>query len=165
MDVLYPQKAELGLEQMRRISSVLVENADIRRILENPTISGERRKAIITKITGPIGLDPVVRNLLSLLVDRNRLDIVDEIVERYQTLLDEKLGVVRANVRSAFPLDAAQQKEVAAKLEALTGKQVRIEVSVDKSLIGGVVAQVGSTIYDGSIRQQLEVFKHRLLQD
>ena len=63
----------------------------------------------------------------------------------------------------ARALDAAQQQELAGKLEQLTGKQVRMEVAVDPSLIGGVVAQVGSTIYDGSVRQQLQAFKTRLV--
>jgi F-type H+-transporting ATPase subunit delta len=68
-------------------------------------------------------------------------------------------------VTSASALDSSQQRELAARLANLTGKQVRMDLSVDPSLIGGVVAQVGSTIYDGSIRQQLQTFKHRLIQD
>jgi len=73
--------------------------------------------------------------------------------------------VVRAQVRAARPLEAIQQRELLAKLEQVTGKQVRIEVVLDSSLIGGVVAQVGSTIYDGSVRQQLRAFKSRLIEE
>ena len=89
------------------------------------------------------------------LIERNRLDMLGEIISTYESLLDEKVGVVRARVTSALELNSAQQSDVAAKLQALTGKKVRMQVAVDPALIGGFVAQVGSTIYDGSIRQQL----------
>ena len=93
----------------------------------------------------------------------NRLPLLQQIIDEYQRLLDDRLGIVRAQVRAAKALDAAQQQELAGKLEKLTGKQVRMEVAIDPSLIGGVVAQVGSTIYDGSVRQQLQAFKTRLV--
>jgi F-type H+-transporting ATPase subunit delta len=79
--------------------------------------------------------------------------------------MDKRLGIVRARVTSAHALDSTQQQELASKLKQITGKQVRMEVATDPALIGGVVAQVGSTIYDGSVRQQLEAFKSRLLGD
>jgi F-type H+-transporting ATPase subunit delta len=68
-------------------------------------------------------------------------------------------------VRAARPLDPAQQEELASKLQAVTGKKVRMEIAVDPSLIGGMVAQVGTTIYDGSLRQQLQTIKHRLIEE
>ena len=165
MDVLYPDKADAGLQQLRQFASVLAEQPDAQRVFENPTISGEGRKGLMKTIADALAFDAVVRNFLNLLVERNRLGLITEVVAAYEKLLDEKQGVVRALVTSAHPLDAAQQKEVAAKLETLTGKQVRVELSVDPSLIGGLVAQVGSTVYDGSIRQQLTAFKNRLIQD
>ena len=73
------------------------------------------------------------------------------------------MGIVRARVTAARFLDALQQRELAAKLEKITGKQIQMEIDVDPSLIGGVIAQVGSTIYDGSVRQQLQAFKTRLV--
>jgi F-type H+-transporting ATPase subunit delta len=91
------------------------------------------------------------------------LPILEEIIDEYQRLMDARLGIVRARVTAARTLDSAQQEELSRKLQTVTGKQVRMEVAVDPALIGGVVAQVGSTIYDGSVRQQLEAFKTRLL--
>jgi F-type H+-transporting ATPase subunit delta len=78
--------------------------------------------------------------------------------------MDELLGIFRALVAAAHPLDPLLQSELAARLERVTGKQVRMEVVLDPSLIGGVVARVGSTVYDGSVRQQLYSFKNRLVQ-
>ena len=165
LDVLYPARAEMGREQLIRFASVLSQQADARLVLENPTVSPERRKDLLNKIGDALALDPPIRNFLGLLVERNRLELVEEIVSTYEALLDEKLGVVKAKITSALELDSKQRDEVAARLQSLTGKKIRMEVAVDPSLIGGLVAQVGSTIYDGSIRQQLQTFRNSLTQD
>jgi len=165
LDVLYPSKSEKGREQLGQFASVLSEQTDARMVLENPTIATERRRDLLNRIGEALALEPPVRNFLGLLIDRNRLDLLAEITATYETLLDERLGVVKARVTSALELDSKQKDQVVTRLEALTGKKVRMEVSVDPSLIGGLVAQVGSTIYDGSIRQQLETFRNTLIQD
>ena len=162
MDVLYPEKAEAGLQQLQEFLTLLNEEANARRFLENPTMAGERRKRLMKEISGALSLDQRVANFIGILVDRDRLPDLEEIVQTYQKFLDEKLGIIRARVTSAHSLDAAQQKDLAVRLERATGKQVRMEVAVDPTLIGGVVAQVGSTIYDGSVRQQLQAFRNRL---
>jgi F-type H+-transporting ATPase subunit delta len=165
LDVLYPAKAEAGLQQLKDFSTVLDQQADARLVFDNPTVSTERRKDLLNKIGDALKLDTPIRNFLGILIDRNRLDILKEVVSTYASLLDEKQGFVEAHVTSALELSSAQQGEVAAKLQKLTGKKVRMQVSVDPSLIGGLVAQVGSTIYDGSIRQQLQTFRNSLTQD
>jgi F-type H+-transporting ATPase subunit delta len=165
LDVLYPHKAQQGLEQLQRFSALLAEQPDVRRVFENPTISAERRKALLKEVGDAYSFDPAVRNFLNLLVERNRIDLIDEIAQTYQRFLDTKMGIVPARVISATPLDATQQQQVAAKLQAATGKTVRMELSTDPALIGGVVAEVGSTIYDGSIRQRLQSFRKSLVSD
>jgi len=165
LDVLYPAKAEAGRGQLLQFASVLSQQQDARLFLENPTVSAEKRKDLVGKIGDALTLDTPIRNFLGLLIGRNRLDLLDEIVSTYDALLDEKLGIVRARITSALELDPGQRDEVAARLQELTGKKVRMEVSIDPDLIGGLVAQVGSTIYDGSIRQQLQAFRNNLTQD
>jgi F-type H+-transporting ATPase subunit delta len=165
LDVLFPANAEIGREQLMKFSSLLSSQPQMRQLFENPTIASERRKEVFKAIADSLSYETHVRNFLNLLIDRNRLDLLDDIIGAYQKLLDEKLGIVRAHVTSAATLDAAQQRDIAARLEQVTGKHVRVDLSVDPALIGGVVARVGSTIYDGSIRQQLQVFKQRLIQD
>lgn len=165
LDVLYPARAEMGREQVARFSSLLSQEADARLVLENPTVSAEKRKELLQRIGDALALDVPIRNFLGLLIEKNRLDVLDEIVSTYGALLDEKLGIVRARVTSAQELDSKQRDEVARQLQSLTGKKVRMEVAVDPSLLGGLVAQVGSTIYDGSIRQQLQAFRNSLTQD
>lgn len=165
LDVLYPAKAELGMEQLEQFSSLLSSHSQMRQLLENPTIAAERRKSVFKEIADSLVYENIIRNFLNLLIERNRLDLLGEIVSAYRALLDEKLGLVRARVTTASPLDETQQQKLAAQLASATGKQVRVDLSVDASLIGGIVAQVGSTIYDGSIRQQLKAFKQRLVRD
>ena len=165
IDVLYPENAEAGLQQLRDFSSLLNDQQAARRFLENPTIAGERRRRLLKEICDALNLERRVANFIGILVDRDRLPILEEIIQAYQKLLDERLGIVRARVTSAYLLDHSEQQRLAARLEQATGKQIRMEVTVDPSLIGGVVAQVGSTIYDGSVRQQLEAFKTRLVEE
>ena len=126
-------------------------------------MAGERRNRLLKEIAAALGFDRRVANFINILADRNRLPILEEIVEEYQRLMDKRLGIVRARITTARTLDSAQQQELARKLQEVTGKQVRMEVAIDPSLIGGMVAQVGSTIYDGSVRQQLNAFKTRLV--
>jgi F-type H+-transporting ATPase subunit delta len=165
IDVLYPDKAEAGYQQLQQFLSLLDEHPDARRFLENPTMAGERRRRMLHEIFSALKMDQKVANFIGILADRDRLPILEEVIETYQKFLDEKLGIVRARVTSAHALDGGQQQELTARLEKATGKQVRMEVAVDPSLIGGVVAQVGSTIYDGSVRQQLQAFKSRLSEE
>jgi F-type H+-transporting ATPase subunit delta len=165
MDVLYPDKAEDGLVQLESFAALLKEEPDARRLLENPTIAGERRNRLLQEIASALGFDKRVRNFVGILLDKGRLELLEEIIDAYRRLLDDRMGIVRALVTAARPLDVAEQNELAAKLMERTGKKIRMEVAIDASLIGGVVAQVGSTIYDGSVRTQLQAFKNRLVEE
>jgi len=165
IDVLYPDKAEAGLLQLQSFASLLKEHPDSRRYLENPAMTGVRRDRLLKEISVALGFDRRVANFINILTDRNRLPILEEILAEYQRLMDKRLGIIRARVTAARALDPGQQRELAHRLQQSTGKQVRMEVAIDASLIGGVVAQVGSTIYDGSVRQQLQAFKSRLVGD
>ena len=164
LDVLYPKKADTGYEQLSRLNTLLSEQPDARRLLENPTVPAERRKGFLKEIADALGAMPEVRNFIDILIERNRLGLLEEIIRTYQKFLDQKLGIVRAAVTAAVPLDERQRSSLIAELQKATGKQVRMEVSVDPALLGGVVARVDSTIYDGSLRQQLESFKVKLVQ-
>ena len=126
-------------------------------------LAGARRKRLLQEISSVLGFDRRVANFINILADRNRLPILEEIIVEYQRLMDKRLGIVRARVTAARALDAGQQQELGRKLQEITGKQVRMEVAIDPMLIGGVIAQVESTIYDGSVRQQLQAFKSRLV--
>ena len=96
------------------------------------------------------------------MVDRRRTDLLSEITDAFEAAVDERMGLVRAQVTSAAPLTDAQKAEMQSALTQVAGKQVRCEFSVDPDLIGGVVARIGSRVYDGSVRAQLGVLRERL---
>src|SRR5438477_13124820 len=98
MDVLYPDSAEAGLEQLQRFLSLLNNQPDARRFLENPTLSGDRRKRLLKEIFAAFNFDRRIANFVGILADRDRLPILEEIIQTYQKLLDERLGILRALV-------------------------------------------------------------------
>jgi len=165
IDALYPDKAEEGFYQLQSLASLLTNQPDARRFLQNPAMAGERRNRLLTEIAEALGFDRRVANFFSIVIDRNRLPLLEEIISEYQQLMDDRLGIARAQVTAARALDPSQQRELTSKLEEITGKQIRMDVFIDASLIGGVIAQVGSKVYDGSVRQQLQTFKSRLVGD
>jgi F-type H+-transporting ATPase subunit delta len=165
IDVLPPAKAEEGYEQLVSLNGLLDKEVEARKLFENPTVPVERRKLLLKKIAAELGFSAHVRNFIDLLIDRNRLPLLQEIIRAYQKFLDERLGIVRAAVTAAQPLDDGQRRELTAKLEKATGKRVRMDIAIDRSLLGGVVARVGSTIYDGTLLQQLKSVRERLVEE
>src|SRR5262245_21590556 len=165
IDALPPAKAEEGYEQLVNLNRLLDTEADARKLFENPTVPVERRKLLLKEIADELGFSSHIRNFIDLLIERNRLPLLEEIVGAYQKFLDERLGIVRAAVTAAQPLDDRQRRELTAKLEKATGKRVKMDVSVDQSLLGGVVARVGSTIYDGTLLQQLKTVRETLVEE
>jgi F-type H+-transporting ATPase subunit delta len=109
-----------------------------------------------------IPLSPLIRNFLFLVIDRRRGDLVGEMASAFEQALDERMGLVHVEVRSAAPLNQDQRSALGQELSRVANKQVRCDFYVDPALIGGVVARMGSTVYDGSVRTQLEELRERL---
>jgi F-type H+-transporting ATPase subunit delta len=108
------------------------------------------------------GFTPIVSKLLILLADRDRLSLLDDIAASYHDLLADRQNVVRAEVTSAEPLSTDRLQAIEQRLATMTGKRVSMTAKVDKGIIGGVVARVGSTVYDASIATQLKKIRERL---
>ncbi|WP_242392639.1 ATP synthase F1 subunit delta [Anaeromyxobacter oryzisoli] len=150
--------ALLALEQ------AVAASPDLRDVLSNPVYSREQRRAIVEQLASALRLDPEPTNLLFLLGDRNRLTYLSGVVDAFRELADQKLGRVRAKITSAVPLDVAAAQAIADKLSQATRAKVLLDRAVDPALLGGVVAQVGSLVYDGSVRTQLEDLRKTLKQ-
>ena len=142
-------------QQLREFGDVLRESASLRNALESPAVSLSRKRAIIDRFAGELAMARVIRNFLLILSDKRRIGALNEIIEAFDVLLDERLGFVRADIRSAQEMDDTEKTAIAERLSRVTGKQVRTRFNVEPELIGGVVARVGSTVYDGSVRGQL----------
>jgi F-type H+-transporting ATPase subunit delta len=136
----------------------------LREVLNNPVFSIPRRQGIITEIGKRLGLSPLTINFFHLLVDKNRMRYLPDITALYRELADEAAGRARAHLVTAHDLSKQKLKELTEGLQGLVGKQVIMEVETDPSLIGGVVAQIGGTVYDGSVKAHLERLKEILVK-
>ncbi len=150
-----------ALEALKVAVAASPELADV---LANPVYEREQRRAIAQKLASALSLDEEPANLLYLLADRNRLGYLDGVVDTFRALADEKLGRVRATVVSAVALDSAAVSHIARRLAESTRAEVIVDREVDPSILGGVVARVGSLTYDGSVRTQLEALRRALKQ-
>lgn len=146
------------------VAAAMDEHADLERALVSPAIPQAVRVSITRALSDRVGAQPPTAKLLELLATRGRLELVPHVRDVYRERLLAHQQVVRASVTSAAPLPPAKVLALEQRLSALTGKQVQLEVGVDPSLIGGVVATIGSTVYDGSIRTQLQKMKQQLVE-
>lgn len=154
-----------ALAQLRAMEQVLSESSSLRAALVTPAILISRKHAVIGKLAATLGLSRIIRNFLFVLLDHKRIAQLPEIREAFDVLIDQQLGFVRAAVTSAEPLDERQSAALQAELTRVSGKQIRPQFSVDPGLLGGVVARVGSTLYDGSIRGQLEQMRRQFTKE
>jgi F-type H+-transporting ATPase subunit delta len=164
-DVLPPDQGEVGLVGLLRLSDVLASYPDARELLRNPAVPEERRAAFIEALSRALTLDPRVRRLFALLVERRRMNLLTEVAEAYRNLLDQRTGTLRVEVASAQLLGADEQRDLIQRLENSTGKRVYMNVRQDAGLLGGIVVRMGSTVFDASVRQQLASVRRRLKAD
>ena len=151
-----------AVAELQSFAVALAESAELRNALSTPAVPVGRKRAVIAQIAGILELSAIVRNFLFILVDHRRIAALPEIVRSFETIVDERLGFARADVSSARELTEAQRRAVSAELERLTGKRLRTRFAQDDALIGGLVARIGSTVYDGSLRGQLQSLQRRL---
>jgi F-type H+-transporting ATPase subunit delta len=151
-------------DSLQTLKRAIESSPDLQDVLSNPVYSKEQRRAIVEQLGTALKLAAEPTSLLYLLAERNRLGYLGTIVDRFRDLADAHLGRVRARVTSAVPLDAAAVQAIAERLVASAKATVVVERAVDPSLLGGVVAQVGSLVYDGSLRTQLDDLRKTLKQ-
>jgi F-type H+-transporting ATPase subunit delta len=156
---LRPQDA---VSELRAFESTVSGSPELRNALMTPAVPGSRKKAVVGRLADILGLSRISRNFLFVLIDRRRIDSLSEIIHSLEFLIDERLGFARADVASARELTGPQVSLLSRELERVTGKRIRMRFTVDEALIGGVVARIGSTIYDGSVRGQLSALGRRL---
>jgi|YNPNPStandDraft_1061719.scaffolds.fasta_scaffold03227_7 F-type H+-transporting ATPase subunit delta len=150
--------------ELKAFQEVLEASPELRAVMVNPIYEREDKKGLLGAIHKRLNLSQVVRNFLLLLVDKRRIGSFKDIVRCYEALADELAGRVTAKVASAVPLDEAILQELKKRLETMTGKQVFLQVQQEPELIGGVVTQIGDTVFDGSVRTQLAGIKETLLK-
>jgi len=167
-DVVMTGKGHLdaarALQELHGIEDLIKESDQLRRVLENPSIPGDRKRAVIDAITGRMGTTRQVRNFIAVLTDHRRLPLFSEILKQLQQELNDRQGFAEAQVSTARQLSDAEKAMLEAEITKLTGKKIRAKYEQDATLLGGAVVQVGSTIYDGSVKGQLEKIREQLVE-
>jgi F-type H+-transporting ATPase subunit delta len=156
---LDPNRAIGGL---RRIAGLLNESSELRRVWENPAVPAEQKHRLLDAITQREGIERHVRNLIAVLIDHRRVQFLDRITQQLEKELDARLGFAEAQITSARDLDDGEKRSLEAQIQKMTGKQVRAKFGLDASLLGGAIVRVGSTIYDGSVKGQLQKIKEAI---
>lgn len=150
--------------QLKDFVGTFAGSPALREVLENPSIPEDQKLHLLDAIAGRIGMSKAVRNFLAVVIHHLRLNELDEIVGAYLELADAGNGVAEAEVTSARPLDAENKRTLEESIQKLTGgTAVRATYREDPALLGGAVIRVGSTVYDGSVRGQLEQMKQRMV--
>ena len=144
------------------LSAALNDSADLRELISSPVVSRDEQGAAITAIADKMGLISELKNGLALMAAKRRLFVLPQLVRQLAERIAEDKGEVTAEVKSAVKLSAAQSKKLAETLKATVGKDVKINATVDESLIGGLVVKVGSKMIDTSIRSRLNSLQNAM---
>ena len=145
--------------------TMMQSNEQLLEVFCNPTIPYDQKQKVLNALIARMSVRPTTANFLQVLLQNHRLADLHEVNKRFAQILDERSGVVSAQVTTARPVPQMSQEALRAKLIALTGKNVRLSFATDEELIGGVVTRIGSTIYDGSVRNQLQQVKERMVSN
>ena len=150
-------------QQLQDFSATLADSRELREVLMNPSIENAQKLKILDAIASRIGMLPQVRNFVAVIMDHQRLHELDEILAEYHAVADTQSNIAEAEITSAHPLDDAARKDLESQVAKLAGGQIRATYREDATLLGGAVVRIGSTVYDGSIRAQLQQLKQNLI--
>ena len=144
---------------LRSLAKAMRESAELVTVLTNPAIRRADRRRVIDGLLQRIGAEPHSKNLVYLLLDGERLGSLEAISREVDAMIEAKAGRMSAEITSARPLDPTQLSQIITTLEKLSGKTIAVTRREDPDLLGGVVAKLGDTVYDGSLRTQLRTLR------
>jgi F-type H+-transporting ATPase subunit delta len=148
--------------ELAQFASIISQNKSLKDFLANPVFEQAIKKGVVENLISKVKLSGMTASFLRLLVDKKRIDILEDIVVGYRQLMDETLKKVRVNVRTAFALSDELRSYISTNMEKTLGKTVEMTVEEDPTLLGGIVIGVGDTLYDGSIKNQLNNMRNLL---
>jgi len=166
-DVAVTEKADLSQidRDLASVAEMFEGNRELLTLSTRSNVPAATRDKMVAALSTKLGLGPHVTKLFGLLAGKNALEITPAVAAAYRERLLAHQNLVRADVTSAVPLTAENTKQLADSLSKATGKTVEVSVSVDPELLGGVVARIGSTVYDGSVRTQLKSMRQQLVAE
>jgi F-type H+-transporting ATPase subunit delta len=154
--------ADRAIAELHAIANLLNESSDLRQVWENPAIPLEQKRRVLDVVAQRDGISKQVRNLVAILIDHRRTHFLDGVIRQLEKELDARMGFAEAEITSARELADTEKREFERQVAKVTGKKVRAHYGRDASLLGGAVVRVGSTVYDGSVRGQLERMKEAI---
>jgi len=166
-DVIAESKldANQSLTQLRTMVAAFEISKELREIWETPAVLPAQKRKVLDALAARTGVtERAVRNFIAVLIDHGRIALLPEIADRLEAELNKRIGRVDAEIVSARELQQAQRSSLVAEISRLTGKQVVARYATDATLLGGVTVRVGSTIYDGSVRGQLQRIRQQLTE-
>jgi F-type H+-transporting ATPase subunit delta len=167
LEVALKEHADLDRidQELSQFSDLIATHPELGKVLLTPAVPAPRKRAAVTELAARAGVAGIVGKLLVLLAERDRLVLMPDLVVAYRDRMLAYRRVVRAEVTTAVPLAPERARQIHQSLTGLTGQDVTLETRVDPSIIGGVVARVGSVVYDASVTRQLQKMKDRLVEN
>ena len=165
-DIAIAQGApQTAVKQLADFGEAFAESGELRNFLGSPAVDLQAKHRVIEKIAARQGAGRIVRSFVFVILDHHRAHLLPEIIAAVQEVVRQRQGVAEAEISSAVELSSAQKMELAKTLSRLTGKRIEPKYSLDPALLGGAIARVGDTIYDGSLRSRLAEMRTRLAEE
>lgn len=167
-DVMSETDSDKAIEELNQMAALVAESSELRHIFLNPAVEHKQKLSLLDAImerTGGLKFERrvLLRNFLAVLIDHKRIAQIPEIAALFQQEMEQRMGIAEARVSSARELTTAEKESLEQRLSVVTGKKLRATYTQDASLLGGALVRVGSTIYDGSVRGQLERLKEQIV--
>jgi F-type H+-transporting ATPase subunit delta len=161
--VLKTGETESVKTELRSWETMMSSESDLRNAFSNPSIAHASKEKVLEGLIAKTNPTKTTANFLRVLLKNSRLTEINEINEKFASVLDERNGLINADVTSARPLNDSERSDLRANLAKLTGKTVNLDFKIDENIISGVITRVGSTVYDSSVRTQLEELRNKLV--
>jgi F-type H+-transporting ATPase subunit delta len=155
--------AQKTLAEAQQIAAVVRDSKSLREVWGAPSIPAAQKRAVLDGIVGKAELSRPVRNFVAVLIDKGRIRFIGEIVTQFAQELNHRLGFAEAAITTARELNTAERRALEGDLTRLTGKKIRAQYTQDRSILGGAIARIGSTVYEGSVKGELERIRQQLI--
>ena len=163
-DAITGREEQLAVQhELTSWAEIIDLHPQLKQVLSDPTIPYEPKRTVLQDLIRRTKVRPSTANFLNLLLKNQRLAEIGEINKRFASVVDERSGVVAVSVTTARPVSDATKTDIQQRLGAITGKDVRLTFATDEEILGGMITRIGSTVYDGSIRNQLKQMEQRLV--
>lgn len=160
-----PSRATAADEFLTALARAMDESTQFRDLMMDPAVPRAGRKSVLRTLAEQKGMPPQIANFLSTVADNNRLAALPTIAAVFHEMREESLGILPAEMTTAVPVSDELAERARATLQRVTGRKIRLTRQVDPALIGGAMTRIGSKVYDGSLRTQLDQLRRRMSQE